>query len=340
MYVRGVLLCLAGLSLATYLWQNPPEAQPVTVQSLPAQQVGALPPTQSVVTTTVVLAEANGQEAVDEDLRDSYCLWPQDTLGDIANAAGVTVDALLAANPDYTGYAGSAIFLPAGSIPPHLWTTPRPSVPTIDQLPFGVSGYYIGYDNRTKRVALSFDIGYVPENHDLMVWLAEEGIHATFLVMGDPISRYPEVIDDVLENGHELGNHSFTHSNMLSHNLNDIRGELNLTEKVVQDARPGVTTKPLFRAPFGAISPAIVKIAGEEGYRVVGWTIDSRDWNDNITADKIYAQVTQNICPGAIIAMHDVNPASKVALPRIIEHLRREGYTFGTVSELIFPPEG
>jgi peptidoglycan/xylan/chitin deacetylase (PgdA/CDA1 family) len=332
---------LAGLSLALYLWLNPPATTPVAVQTIPVQELAAsLPPAKpgAVVTTTTGLAGATGEEPATEDLRDSYCLWPDDTLGGIAAAAGVTVEAILAANPDYSGYAGTSIFLPAGSIPPHLWTTPRPAVPTIDQLPFGVSGYYIGYDNRTKRVALSFDIGYVPENHELMRWLAEQGIRATFLVMGDPVSRYPEVIDHILSNGHELGNHSFTHDNMLTHSHSDIRGELKLTEKVVQDARPGVTTKPLFRAPFGAISPAMVQIAAEQGYRVVGWTIDSRDWNENITAEKIYAQVTQNICPGAIIALHDVNPASKEALPRIITHLRRLGYTFATVSELIFPP--
>ncbi|MEZ4673962.1 MAG: polysaccharide deacetylase family protein [Caldilineaceae bacterium] len=276
---------------------------------------------------------------VTEDMRDSYCLWPDDTLGGIADAAGVTVDEILEANPDYTGFAGSTIFLPVGSTPPHLWTSPRPVVPTIDQLPFGVSGYYLSYDNREKRVALSFDIGYVPENHELMRWLADQGIHATFLVMGYPLARYPEVIGHILDTGHELGNHSYTHENMQAHRLEDIRAELSFTEKLVQEARPGATTKPLFRAPFGAITPQMVQIANEEGYRVVGWTIDSRDWNEGITAEKIYAQVTQNICPGAIIALHDVNPASKIALPQIIDHLRRKGYTFATVSELIYPPQ-
>lgn len=339
MYVRGFLLSLSGLALLIVLWLTS-ESSPVSVQSLPGQTVVALPVAQVIATSANSVAEVAAQEPVaEEDLRDTYCLWPDDTLGDIAAAAGVSVESILAANPDYTGYAGSSIFLPEGSIPPDLWTTPRPVVPTIDQLPFGISGYYIGYDNRTKRVALSFDIGYVPENHELMRWLADQGIRATFLVMGDPISRYPEVISHILDNGHELGNHSFTHDNMLTHSSTDIRGELKLTEKVVQDARAGVTTKPLFRAPFGAISPSMVQIAAEEGYRVIGWTIDSRDWNEGITADKIYDQVTKNICPGAIVAMHDVNPASKEALPRIIAHLRRMGYSFATVSEVIFPPQ-
>jgi peptidoglycan/xylan/chitin deacetylase (PgdA/CDA1 family) len=340
--IRGLLLILAGLVLVTVLWVTAPSATTGEPQQLPVGEVAA------VSAPAMAAAAPQGDPAVAvvnsldvaEDLRDSYCLWPDDTLGDIAAAAGVTVDAILAANPDFTGYAGSAIFLPEGSIPPDQWTTPRPVVPTIAELPFGVSGYYISYDNRERRIALSFDIGYVPENHEFMRWLAEQGIRATFLVMGDPISRYPEVVDHILDNGHELGNHSYTHDNMLTHSHSDIRGELNLTEKVVQQARAGATTKPLFRAPFGAISPAMVQIANEEGYEVVGWTIDSLDWHDNITAEKIYTHVIKNICPGAIIALHDINPASAVALPRIIEHLQRKGYRFVTLSEIIFPPVG
>ncbi|MCB0061624.1 MAG: polysaccharide deacetylase family protein [Caldilineaceae bacterium] len=344
MFIRGLLLSLGGLLLVLYLWLSPVSrlttSEPLVLPSQQHEihQLSSIVASASV-SDTVASAERAALPPESEDMRDTYCLWPDDTLGDIAAAANVSVEAILAENPDFSGYAGSAIFLPKGSIPPYLWTTPKPAVPTIEQLPFGVSGYYIGYDNRAKRVALSFDIGYVPENHELMRWLAEQGIHATFLVIGDPISRYPEVIDQILSNGHEVGNHSYTHDNMLTHSKDDVRGELNLTEKVVRDAYPGATTKPLFRAPFGAISPAIVQIAAQEGYRVIGWTIDSRDWNEGITAEQIYTHVTQSMCPGAIIAMHDVNPESKIALPRIIDFLRRRNYTFVTVSEMIFPPQ-
>lgn len=336
--IRGLLLIAIGVGLAAYLLLYPigPAAEQHHVTVLPTTTLafeplvqvapGAAPPT---VTQPIVIAD---------DPRDSYCLWPDDTLSDIAAAAGVTADAILAENPDYTGYAGSAIYLPPGSTPPHLWTTPPPAVPAIEALPFGVSGYYISYNNRDKQVALSFDIGYVPENHELMRWLADEQIRATFLVMGDPVSRYPDVVHQVLANGHELGNHSFTHANMLYHQPDDVRAELRMTENAVQAADPNATTKPLFRAPFGAINPPMVQIAREEGFYVVGWTIDSRDWNEGITAQQIYNHVTHSICPGAIIALHDVNPASKVALPSIIDFLRRKGYTFATLSELIFPP--
>ncbi|MCB0122230.1 MAG: LysM peptidoglycan-binding domain-containing protein, partial [Caldilineaceae bacterium] len=130
MFVRGLLFSLAGIALIAYL----------LVSSLGTQEEPALVLQEQALAASVQSAPerlpTSAEDmlvrplAVEEDMRDSYCLWPDDTLGGIAAAAGITVDQIMAANPDYTGFAGSTIFLPEGSIPPHEWTTPRPSVPT------------------------------------------------------------------------------------------------------------------------------------------------------------------------------------------------------------------
>ena len=270
-------------------------------------------------------------------LQDSYCLWPGDTLSDIAYFSNVDESFIQTINPEFTGYAGAAVLLPEGSTPPAQWPSPLPVVKSIAELPFGISGYYISYDNRQKRVALSFDIGYVPRNHELMATLAQRGIRATYFMLGEAVQRHPEIIPHILDNGHELGNHSFTHENMQGMSEAEIRSELDLTEQAVQAAVPGATTKPLFRAPFGAIDDYMVQIAGDDGYYVIGWTVDSRDWTDGITADAIYERVTHHVCPGAIIAFHDVNPANYLALPRIIDYLEANDYEFVNVSDMIFP---
>ena len=334
--------CCVCVVLAGYLFYLRAERQArqatVITPPLPALR-SSLP---STLTTALAAAVAPVTMAVAAPVaatgtHESYCLWPGDTLSVIAEHAGVTVDAIMAVNPNYTGYAGSTIQLPPGSIPPAQWSMPLPPAASITDLPFGVSGYYISHDNRTKRVALSFDIGFVPENQGLIEGLSAQGIHATFFVLGDPVSRHPELISQVLDNGHELGNHSFTHANLLNRSVDDIGAELRMTERVVNEAYAGATTKPLFRAPFGAINVFVNQVAAAEGYHVIGWTIDSSDWTENVTADKIYNRVVNNICPGAIIALHDVNPASAVALPQIITFLRANGYEFATVSELLFP---
>jgi peptidoglycan/xylan/chitin deacetylase (PgdA/CDA1 family) len=107
----------------------------------------------------------------------------------------------------------------------------------------------------------------------------------------------------------------------------------------VQNAYPGATTKPFFRAPFGALSPTITRLAHQAGYYPIGWTIDSHDWMENISAESIYRSVTRSVCPGAIIAMHDVNQANQDALPRILEFLEKNGYEIVPLSELILPPK-
>lgn len=271
------------------------------------------------------------------EVRNTYCIWPDDTLSEIAFNANVTEDAILAANPNFSGNAGTTIELPPGSILPTDWSAPPPPVASIEAIPFGISGYYIGYDNRHKRVALSFDVGFVEGNQQLMESLAEQEIRATFFVLGGAVENHPEMIAHVLDNGHELGNHSYTHDNMLSMTAGEVRSELVVTENLVQDAYPGATTKPIFRAPFGAINETVVQVANSEGYHVVGWTVDSHDWTDGITAEAFYERVTNLVCPGAIIAMHDVNPASAATFPRVLTFLRDNGYEFVTVSDILFP---
>jgi peptidoglycan/xylan/chitin deacetylase (PgdA/CDA1 family) len=271
------------------------------------------------------------------NIEEAYCLWPGDTLSQLSLNAHTEITTILALNPTYHGFAGNAIHLPVGSVPPSQWKQPAPALKRIKDLPFGASGYYIGADNRAKRVTLTFDIGFVPANKELMKMLADRGIQATFFVVGDSMSRHPDVINDILHYGHELGNHSWSHNIMHGMTEAQIVAELQKTEATVQAANPKATTKPFFRAPFGAINDTIVKVAQQEGYYVIGWTVDSRDWTTGITADKVYARVTQNVCPGAIIVMHDVNQANSPALPRILDYLVSHGYSFVPLSKMLTP---
>jgi peptidoglycan/xylan/chitin deacetylase (PgdA/CDA1 family) len=266
---------------------------------------------------------------------NSYCLWPGDTLTSIAGAAQVDLTALEDLNPKASRYAGSTLYLPAGSLPPERWSLPAPVIKGMNGLPFGVSGYYLGADNRQKRVALTFDIGYVPEEHDRMVWLHDQGIPATYFVLGISVSRHPEIVQDVLSNGHSLGNHSWDHLNFQDLTQAQMETELQKTEDAVKTASSDATTLPFFRAPFGAIDSRVSTIARQMGYHIIGWTVDSQDWMDGATGEQVFSRVTGQVCPGAIIAMHDVNPANTDALPRIIEFLHANGYEIVSLKDLL-----
>jgi len=288
-------------------------------------------PSTLISTTTGIASDAANQKQA----QASYCLWPNDTLFDIAQYAAVDLDPLVALNADNPLHAGSTIYLPEGSLPAAQWRQPLPVINTMGELPFGVSGIYLGYDNRQKRVALTFDVGYVPENKAMMEMLAKRGIRATFFVVGFSVLRKPEIITDILSNGHELANHSWSHENMQGMNEESVRYELNRTESTVQAAYPGASTKPFFRAPFGALDETIVTISEREGYHLIGWTVDSTDWVDGMTADGVYKRVTRHVCPGAIIVMHDMSPIVADALPRILDYLENNGYAFVPLSELL-----
>ena len=343
--IVGIALILVGIGMLGFLaveatgalWSNPAEA--ITVLDNGAGNTVAA---TSGLTATVAHTGHAGGNGVSSAAgkgagQEAYCLWPNDTLFDIAQYSGVDVATLETLNKENPLFAGSTIHLPPGSTPPAQWTQPLPVVNTLDDLPFGVSGIYLGHDNRQKRVALTFDVGYVPENKGMMEMLAQRGIRATFFVVGFSVLRKPEIITDILANGHELANHSWSHENMQGMNEESVRYELNRTEETVQKASPGSTTKPYFRAPFGALDETIIGVSKAEGYHLIGWTVDSSDWVKDITAQDVYNRVTRHVCPGAIIVMHDMSPIVADALPRILDYLVANGYSFVTLSEILLP---
>ncbi len=287
-------------------------------------------------TLAVAKSSPTSKSKPSTELQESYCMWPGESLSEISLYTDVAVDRIELFNPRFTGFAGSTLLLPPESIPPHAWSQPKPEVASMKELPFGVSGYYISPDNRRKRVALTFDVGYVPENQELYKLLAERKIRATFFVIGTAISKRPDVVIDIHRHGHEVANHSWTHDYMQFMTEEEIIKELVDTELAVQKAHPEATSKPFFRAPFGAINHKMVEVAKREGYYTVGWTIDSGDWVPGITPDDIFQRVRANLCPGAILVMHDANLPSFAALPRILDYLEQQGYEVVPLSRLLF----
>lgn len=320
------MLVLPGIAAAVWAagYQTPTSA---ATGPEPPPEAGPAPADTLKPTATAVTLR--------RDLPETYCLLPGETLSQVAEKAGVTTQALIDANPGFSGYAGVALKLPTGSTPPFAWEsaiTPRPA----EALPFGVSGYFMGRDNRAKRVSLTFDIGYVAQNRDLMRLLAERGIRATFFVVGESVAAHPEVVRDIVQYGHEPANHSWSHGFLSNLSPEEVLQELRKTETAVKDIAPSATTKPMFRAPFGRLSPQLVETAKLAGYYTVGWTVDSGDWVAGVTADAIVAKVTQGVCPGAIVVMHDADLPSFAALPRILDFLKQHEYQVVPLSVLLF----
>ena len=191
-------------------------------------------------------------------------------------------------------------------------------------------------DTGNKKIALTFDDGphprYTPQILDI---LAEYGIKATFFEVGENVIYYSEVAKRVASEGHEIGNHTYTHPHIKNLNEEQLSEETRRCESAIKEVT-GVKPK-LFRPPEGVVDTAVKAWAGKNGYSVVLWSVDTRDWAGT-SVDEMVKNVDSNVHSGSIILMHDyVSRRSHTieALKKIIPLLIDKGYEFVTVSELM-----
>ncbi len=198
------------------------------------------------------------------------------------------------------------------------------------------------------KIALTFDDGPSPDwTPKILDILKEKGVHATFFIIGENGAAHPRLVQRVLAEGHDLGNHTFTHPN-LGETPDSVAGvELNATQRLIE-ALTGRSTR-LFRPPyFGDAEPtsaqeiAPMEVAEKLGYLTVGLKVDPDDWQKP-TADQIVERVLDQATDpdperrGQIVLLHDAGgdrSATVEALPKLIDALRAKGLEFVSVSEL------
>ncbi len=210
------------------------------------------------------------------------------------------------------------------------------------------------YGSHAKRVVLTFDDGPDPDwTPKILDVLQQKNVKAAFFLIGLQAEKYPNVAQRIYAEGHEIGNHTFTHPDISNIRKGYMRVELNLAERLFA-SRLGV--KPLlFRPPYSidqepdtADQVRPLEIAQQMGYITVGDKIDPHDWQDRPAAD-IVSDVLSHLPPcdpddqrcGNIILLHDGggNRAQTVrALPMIIDGLRERGYEIVSVSQLLGKP--
>ena len=187
-----------------------------------------------------------------------------------------------------------------------------------------------------KTIALTFDDGPHPRyTGQILEILDKYDVKATFFFVGQNIEYYPEAARAVVDAGHEIGNHTYTHNRVKEMSQDKVLAEMSRCDDMIY--RLGECQTVLFRPPEGAFGEAVEKSAEMLGYSVILWSIDTRDW-DHSTPAEIFQNVTQNIDSGDIILMHDYvgyNSPTPQALELIIPELQSRGYRFVTVSELI-----
>ncbi len=195
---------------------------------------------------------------------------------------------------------------------------------------------YGGSNNDEMKIALTFDDGPHPKyTEKILDILARYDIKATFFMVGQNVEYYTETAKRVMNEGHEIGNHTYTHPHMRGLDGLSVASEVKRCEETIRRVIGYKTT--LFRPPEGVVDDAVKSMAVSSEYDVILWRIDTRDWAGTSTQD-ICGNIKSNISSGDIILMHDYitkNCHTVDALETIIPILLERGYEFVTVSELI-----
>lgn len=191
----------------------------------------------------------------------------------------------------------------------------------------------------TSSVALTFDDGPADDTAAILDMLAEQNLKATFFMVGRQVERYPQLARRVAQEGHEVGNHSYSHPVYLYHSARETRDQLRRAQEVINEAT-GIEPK-LSRPPCGVRTPAYFAAAREMRLRTVQWSDAGFDWK-RIGASAIAQNVLKKIRAGSIILLHDGDSHLKrdrrqtaLSLPLIIEGLKMRGLRVAPLSELL-----
>jgi peptidoglycan/xylan/chitin deacetylase (PgdA/CDA1 family) len=182
-------------------------------------------------------------------------------------------------------------------------------------------------------IALTFDDGPHPVmTEKLMAVLKQEGVPATFFVVGKMAVRHPEIVQDMAREGYEVDNHTFTHPNLSRVDTKTLLSELGQTREVIRRLTGQDTG--FFRPPGGNYSKSMLKVVKKAGYHMVLWSVLTKDVS-GASAEAMRHRILSKSTDGAIVLMHSGMPKTIEMLPGVIEELRRQGYHFVTVSQMM-----
>lgn len=203
--------------------------------------------------------------------------------------------------------------------------TPAPALPKISYGSCHVEEPY---------VAMTFDDGPSAENTPrLLDILKDRDIKATFFMIGENAAKFPEIVKRVLAEGHEIGNHSWSHPQLSKMTDDEVRQQIQKTQDAITQAC-GYTPK-LLRPPYGAFTTRQRRWANDIfGVKIIFWDVDPLDWKI-LDSAHVESEILKQTKPGSIILSHDIHKTTVDAMPQTLDTLLANGFKFVTVSKLI-----
>ena len=187
------------------------------------------------------------------------------------------------------------------------------------------------HDKNPRKIAITFDDGPHPfYTEQLLDGLKERGVKATFFVTGEHAELHPDIIERMSEEGHLIGNHTYSHIQLNSGNRDEFKNQIIKTNEIINE----ITGKEVLyvRPPYGTWDK---KFETELNMFPVLWTVDPLDWSSS-NATRITDKVVSKADENDIILLHDYYESTVTAALSIIDELQKEGYEFVTVDEILF----
>jgi peptidoglycan-N-acetylglucosamine deacetylase len=183
-------------------------------------------------------------------------------------------------------------------------------------------------------IAMTFDDGPSSANTPrLLEILKQRNIKATFFLIGENAASNPDLVRQILADGHEIGNHSWTHPQLSKLSDDRVTAEISKTQDAIKEASGFTPT--LLRPPYGAITARQREwIESQFGLSIILWSVDPFDWK-RPGASVITQRILSQVRPGAIILSHDIHKQTVDAMPATLDSLIAKGYKFVTVTQLI-----
>ncbi len=188
-----------------------------------------------------------------------------------------------------------------------------------------------------KVIYLTFDAGY--ENGytaKILDVLKKHDVKAAFFLVGNYIETSPELVKRMVEEGHTVGNHTFTHPDMSAISTKEtFEKELTELEKKYREVT-GKKMKKYYRPPQGKYSESNLKMASDMGYKTVFWSLAYVDWyeSDQPTKEEAFSKLIPRVHPGAIVLLHSTSKTNSEILDELLTEWEEMGYSFGTVKDL------
>lgn len=197
--------------------------------------------------------------------------------------------------------------------------------------------YFLG-DTSEKRLYLTFDAGYENGNTPaILEALKKHNVKATFFVVGHYLETAPELVKQMTEEGHTVGNHTYHHYDMSKiSDLEHFREEMETVEEKYEEITGQKMTK-FYRPPQGKYSQENLKQAKELGYHTFFWSLAYVDWKQDAqpSHEEAFSKLMSRVHPGAVVLLHSTSSTNAEILDELLTRWEKEGYSFGTLEEMI-----